>query len=154
MTSFFKDLEEDKLKGFLPFWRRGLFDEWLGISLTWETRYISFEALIYSCTMSLRWQHMTAPCHMTVPLYWQVATFILQKILLDETGLSYICQTYDRFSHVAMILVSVHLYITALIHYICYLLPADIHRLQIIPISCQTYRYNTTAQFFRLLTRG
>ena len=34
-----------------------------------------------------------------------VATFILQKILLDETGLYYICQTYDRFSHVAMILV-------------------------------------------------
>jgi len=33
-----------------------------------------------------------------------VATFILQKILLDETGLAYICQTYDRFSHVAMIL--------------------------------------------------
>ncbi|VDP10430.1 unnamed protein product [Soboliphyme baturini] len=33
-----------------------------------------------------------------------VATFILQKILLDETGLGYICQTYDRFSHVAMIL--------------------------------------------------
>ena len=35
-----------------------------------------------------------------------VATFILQKILLDETGLSYICQTYERFSHVAMILVN------------------------------------------------
>ncbi|KAK6166143.1 CCR4-NOT transcription complex subunit 9 [Patella vulgata] len=33
-----------------------------------------------------------------------VATFILQKILLDETGLSYICLTYERFSHVAMIL--------------------------------------------------
>ena len=33
-----------------------------------------------------------------------VATFILQKILVDETGLGYICQTYDRFSHVAMIL--------------------------------------------------
>eukprot|EP00117_Sycon_ciliatum_P032136 scpid79189/ scgid24987/ Cell differentiation protein RCD1 homolog; CCR4-NOT transcription complex subunit 9 &gt; Cell differentiation protein RCD1 homolog; CCR4-NOT transcription complex subunit 9 len=33
-----------------------------------------------------------------------VSTFILQKILLDETGLSYICQTYERFSHVAMIL--------------------------------------------------
>ncbi|KAF7285228.1 hypothetical protein GWI33_011550 [Rhynchophorus ferrugineus] len=33
-----------------------------------------------------------------------VATFILQKILLDESGLSYICQTYERFSHVAMIL--------------------------------------------------
>lgn len=33
-----------------------------------------------------------------------VATFILQKILLDDTGLQYICQTYERFSHVAMIL--------------------------------------------------
>ncbi|XP_053615278.1 CCR4-NOT transcription complex subunit 9 [Plodia interpunctella] len=33
-----------------------------------------------------------------------VATFILQKILLDDSGLCYICQTYDRFSHVAMIL--------------------------------------------------
>lgn len=36
---------------------------------------------------------------------FQVATFILQKILLDDTGLAYICQTYERFSHVAMILV-------------------------------------------------
>uniref|UniRef100_A0A336MA08 CCR4-NOT transcription complex subunit 9 n=1 Tax=Culicoides sonorensis TaxID=179676 RepID=A0A336MA08_CULSO len=33
-----------------------------------------------------------------------VATFILQKILLDDSGLSYICYTYDRFSHVAIIL--------------------------------------------------
>lgn len=39
-------------------------------------------------------------------LAFQVATFILQKILLDDTGLAYICQTYERFSHVAMILVS------------------------------------------------
>ena len=39
-----------------------------------------------------------------------VATFILQKILLDETGLAYICQTYERFTHVAMILVSVLMY--------------------------------------------
>lgn len=42
---------------------------------------------------------------------FQVATFILQKILLDETGLSYICQTYDRFSHVAMILVRITLWL-------------------------------------------
>jgi CCR4-NOT transcription complex subunit 9 len=39
-----------------------------------------------------------------------VATFILQKILLDDSGLSYICQTYDRFSHVAMILVGYYLF--------------------------------------------
>merc|ERR1719228_1926150 len=32
-----------------------------------------------------------------------VATFIVQKLLIDESGLYYICQTYDRFSHVAMI---------------------------------------------------
>lgn len=34
----------------------------------------------------------------------QVATFILQKILQDDAGLAYICQTYERFSHVAMVL--------------------------------------------------
>ena len=33
-----------------------------------------------------------------------VATFILQKILTNDIGLSYICQTYERFSQVAMIL--------------------------------------------------
>eukprot|EP00041_Stephanoeca_diplocostata_P010615 m.169113 g.169113 ORF g.169113 m.169113 type:complete len:349 (+) comp18229_c0_seq1:154-1200(+) len=33
-----------------------------------------------------------------------VATFIVQKILLDDMGLQYICQTYERFSHVALIL--------------------------------------------------
>lgn len=37
-----------------------------------------------------------------------VATFILQKILLDDKGLSYICQTYERFSHVAIILVTIN----------------------------------------------
>ena len=43
---------------------------------------------------------------------FQVATFILQKILLDETGLSYICQTYERFSHVAMILVRIKCFLS------------------------------------------
>jgi len=33
-----------------------------------------------------------------------VATFILQKVLLDDVGLNYVCQTYERFSHVAMVL--------------------------------------------------
>ncbi|KAI0986430.1 hypothetical protein GJ496_002447 [Pomphorhynchus laevis] len=33
-----------------------------------------------------------------------VATFILQKVLADDSGLQYICHTYERFSHVAMIL--------------------------------------------------
>jgi CCR4-NOT transcription complex subunit 9 len=33
-----------------------------------------------------------------------VATFILQKVLTDDSGLQYICQTYDRFSHVARVL--------------------------------------------------
>lgn len=45
-----------------------------------------------------------------------VATFIIQKILLDESGLSYICQTYERFSHVAITLVSPTLYICT---YVC-----------------------------------
>ncbi|BGP55215.1 hypothetical protein JCM8202_003781 [Rhodotorula sphaerocarpa] len=35
-----------------------------------------------------------------------VAIFIVQKILLDETGLSYICQTYERFYAVGTVLSS------------------------------------------------
>lgn len=33
-----------------------------------------------------------------------VATFIMQKLLLDEVGLAYICQTYERFVHVSTVL--------------------------------------------------
>merc|ERR1712126_636322 len=33
-----------------------------------------------------------------------VATYILQKILTHEHGLAFACQTYERFSHVALIL--------------------------------------------------
>jgi len=33
-----------------------------------------------------------------------VAIFILQKILLDEVGLQYICQTYERFYAVGSVL--------------------------------------------------
>uniref|UniRef100_A0AC35UBB6 CCR4-NOT transcription complex subunit 9 n=1 Tax=Rhabditophanes sp. KR3021 TaxID=114890 RepID=A0AC35UBB6_9BILA len=33
-----------------------------------------------------------------------VSSFILQKILVDDNGLNYICQTYERFNHVAKIL--------------------------------------------------
>lgn len=44
--------------------------------------------------------------HLCCLFFFQVATFILQKILLDDTGLAHICQTYERFSNVAMILVS------------------------------------------------
>jgi len=55
-----------------------------------------------------------------------VATFILQKILLDDSGLSYICQTYDRFSHVAMILVSSALYsIVVIVSWTTYLNPLN-----------------------------
>jgi CCR4-NOT transcription complex subunit 9 len=37
-------------------------------------------------------------------MYMQVATFILQKILLDEDGLACICATADRFFSVCRIL--------------------------------------------------
>ena len=33
-----------------------------------------------------------------------VATFIIQKILLDDDGLEYICKTYDRFYAVSVVL--------------------------------------------------
>ena len=35
-----------------------------------------------------------------LPRSTQVATFIIQKILLDEMGLNYICATLERFSAV------------------------------------------------------
>ncbi|CAD5233530.1 unnamed protein product [Bursaphelenchus xylophilus] len=41
-----------------------------------------------------------------------VSTFILQKILLDDMGLDYVCQTYERFSHVAIVLGKVVLHLT------------------------------------------
>ena len=31
--------------------------------------------------------------------------FLIKKVLLDDIGLAYVCQTYERFSHVAMVLV-------------------------------------------------
>lgn len=34
------------------------------------------------------------------------SSLILQKILMTEIGLNYICQTYHRFSHVTLVLVS------------------------------------------------
>lgn len=33
-----------------------------------------------------------------------ISTYIFQKILINDVGLMYVCQTYERFSHVAMIL--------------------------------------------------
>lgn len=35
---------------------------------------------------------------------WQVATFIMQKILLDDVGLDYICTTAERFFAVGRVL--------------------------------------------------
>lgn len=41
-----------------------------------------------------------------------VATFIMQKLLLDDVGLAYICQTYERFVHVATILDKMVIHLT------------------------------------------
>ena len=40
----------------------------------------------------------------SVKLYMQVATFIVQKIMLDDTGLMYICSTRERFLSVSNVL--------------------------------------------------
>lgn len=62
--------------------------------------------LIHFRLFTLKSVQCQIPPSFSVIFIFQVATFILQKILLDDTGLAYICQTYERFSHVAMILVS------------------------------------------------
>ena len=40
-----------------------------------------------------------------------VAIFIVQKILLDDMGLQYICQTYERFYAVGMVLSNMVIYL-------------------------------------------
>ena len=86
---------------------------------TWNTVYMSLKfpkakldiwelSSFHGCYDGMMYSVLFMSAY-SVLVHWQVATFILQKILLDETGLSYICQTYDRFSHVAMILVSVRI---------------------------------------------
>lgn len=37
-----------------------------------------------------------------------VATFIVQKILLDDAGLTYICATAERFYAVSMFVIMIH----------------------------------------------
>lgn len=36
-----------------------------------------------------------------------LSTLIFQKILMSDIGLNYICHTYQRFSHITLILVSI-----------------------------------------------
>lgn len=63
-----------------------------------ETEVINFLLTTEIIPLSLRIMQSGSELSKTV------ATFILQKILADEAGLNYICQTFDRFSHVAMVL--------------------------------------------------
>jgi CCR4-NOT transcription complex subunit 9 len=63
-----------------------------------ETEVINFLLTTEIIPLSLRIMQSGSELSKTV------ATFILQKILADDCGLNYICQTFDRFSHVAMVL--------------------------------------------------
>jgi len=45
---------------------------------------------------------MTVPHCVRLRMRCQVATFIVQKILLDEMGLNYICATAERFYAVCL----------------------------------------------------
>ena len=63
-----------------------------------ETEVINFLLTTEIIPLSLRIMQSGSELSKTV------ATFILQKILADDSGLNYICQTFDRFSHVAMVL--------------------------------------------------
>lgn len=50
------------------------------------------------------WSQFTVHQCLTKALWWQVATFIVQKILLDDVGLDYICTTAERFFAVGRVL--------------------------------------------------
>ena len=72
-----------------------------------------------------------------------VAIFIVQKILLDETGLTYICHTYERFYAVGTVLSNmvnqlVETQAVRLLKHVvrCYLRLSDNLRYGLLPSSC------------------
>lgn len=75
-----------------------------------------------------------------------VAIFIVQKILLDETGLTYICHTYERFYAVGTVLSNmvnqlVETQAVRLLKHVvrCYLRLSDnLRYVNAIPINCST----------------
>lgn len=72
-----------------------------------------FDSFIYSIgnlitqvlSLQIHIVHLSVNClRLRLLLAWQVATFIVQKILLDDVGLEYICTTAERFFAVGRVL--------------------------------------------------
>ncbi|GER54905.1 cell differentiation [Striga asiatica] len=69
-----------------------------------DTEVISFLLSTEIIPLCLRTMEMGSELSKTLWLVWQVATFIVQKILLDDVGLEYICTTAERFFAVGRVL--------------------------------------------------
>jgi hypothetical protein len=92
-----------------------------------------------------------------------VAIFIVQKILLDEMGLAYICATYERFYAVGTVLSNmvnqlVETQAVRLLKHVvrCYLRLSDNPRFEIFLVikqTCEGYAYILICLFF-LIGRG
>lgn len=105
------------------------------------------------CTQLTLWDAFVRKLYSSsVILQIQVATFIMQKILLDEVGLAYICQTHERFAHVAAVLGKVVIYLARdwslrlMKHVIrCYLRLCDDPRS--VPVFCLCILFSTWFMF-------
>lgn len=91
-----------------------------------------------------------------------VAIFIVQKILLDETGLTYICHTYERFYAVGTVLSNmvnqlVETQAVRLLKHVvrCYLRLSDNLRcVKALPIDCSITDFSQSqGSFTAVLTR-
>lgn len=82
-----------------------------------------------------------------------VAIFIVQKILLDETGLTYICHTYERFYAVGTVLSNmvnqlVETQAVRLLKHVvrCYLRLSDNLRYFLLPPGCLSVENSLKSQ--------
>lgn len=86
-----------------------------------------------------------------------MATFIVQKILLDDVGLRYICATAERFYAVGSVLATMVASLaeqpsTRLLKHIirCYLRLSDNQRFAShFSVSCEPYQYKIYISFLR-----
>jgi CCR4-NOT transcription complex subunit 9 len=69
-----------------------------------NTEVVNFLLSTEIIPLCLRIMETGSELSKTVVLSYKVAIFIVQKILMDEMGVGYICQTYERFYAVATVL--------------------------------------------------
>lgn len=103
MANYFSDQDHVATYFYFSSWQSSLV-----YCLHWTQYSIPFFSTCHNCSLKCN-----PSCHEFNHVVWsttlvilalQVATFILQKIMLDDTGLAYVCASSERFCAVANVL--------------------------------------------------